>query len=389
MLCAGGDIIKSDRILAIEKDEALAVKAATALEEAGYKVVRAADALDELKKLCEACPELIIVARELSMVNGEDPYLRIRQASYLPIIVLGSQEEAAEMLKLGADAYIARPPSLSELVARVRALLRRKPRYDPPNHNPKLEIERQSKERTEFIDALIHEVKTPLTAILASSELMAVKLSGESSPLSELAQNLNSSAHNLKQRVAELIDFAQMQGAQPVLNLQPIDIHGVVKQVANQISTLLQSKAQKLSFELPGSLPYVEADSERVAQVLLNLLTNASKFSPANTNISLRVYPMDAFLTVEVVDCAPPINPREAELLFTPYYRSEQAKRTCGFGLGLSICKRLVELQGGKIWVHSQDEGNTFGFSLPLVASQKPWRESSVQGEVKNENPTD
>jgi len=75
------------------------------------------------------------------MVNGEDPYLRIRQASYLPIIVLGSQEEAAEMLELGADAYIPKPPSLSELVARVRALLRRKPRYDLPGDNPKPEIE--------------------------------------------------------------------------------------------------------------------------------------------------------------------------------------------------------------------------------------------------------
>ena len=250
-------------------------------------------------------------------------------------------------------------------------------------------LERQSKERTQFIDALVHEVKSPLTAILASSELMAVKLSGESSPLSEVAQNLDSSAHHLNRRVAELLDFAKMQGTQLVLNLQPVDIREVVKSVANQISTLLQSKGQNLSFELPVSLPFIKADSERVAQVLLNLLINAIKFSPANTNISLRVYTTDAFLTLEVVDSAPPINPREAKLLFTPYYRSEEAKRTHGFGLGLSICKRLVELQGGKIWVHSQDKGNIFGFSLPQVASEKPHRKSSTQGEVKNENPAD
>ena len=139
MLCLGGAIIKPARILVIEKDEALAVKAAVALEEAGFKVTRTADALDGLKKLYEAYPDLIIVARELPMVNGEDPCLRIRQASYLPIIVLGSQEEAAEMLELGADAYMTKPPCLSELVARVRALLRRKPRYDPPGDNPRLE----------------------------------------------------------------------------------------------------------------------------------------------------------------------------------------------------------------------------------------------------------
>ncbi len=140
-MCVGGDIIKPARILFIENDEALAVKAAAALEEAGYKVVRTTDALDGLKKLYEAYPDLIIVERELPMVNGEDPCLRIRQACYLPIIVLGNREEAAEMLESVADAYMTKPPSLKELVARVNALLRRKPGNDPPGDNPGLEIE--------------------------------------------------------------------------------------------------------------------------------------------------------------------------------------------------------------------------------------------------------
>lgn len=123
------------RILVVEKDEALRLKAAGALESAGYEVAIAVDALDGLKKLYETYPDLIIVARELPRVNGEDAYLRIRQASYLPIIVIGNREEAAEMLELGADAYVAKPPVLGELVARVRALLRRKPRQEPPGGN--------------------------------------------------------------------------------------------------------------------------------------------------------------------------------------------------------------------------------------------------------------
>jgi len=76
------------------------------------------------------------------MVDGEDACLRIRQASYLPLIVLGTKEEAAEVLELGADAYMTKPPSLRELVARVRTLLRRKPRYVPPVDSPRLEIEK-------------------------------------------------------------------------------------------------------------------------------------------------------------------------------------------------------------------------------------------------------
>ena len=132
---------KGGRILVIESDEALAVAEATALEEAGYTVARATDARDGLKKLYEAYPDLVIMARELPMVDGEDPCLRIRQASYLPIIVIGSNEGAAEMLELGADAYMTKPPSPVELVARVHSLLRRHQRYDPPGGNPGLEIE--------------------------------------------------------------------------------------------------------------------------------------------------------------------------------------------------------------------------------------------------------
>ena len=116
---------------------------AVALEEAGYTVEKTSDTLDGLKRLYEDYPDLVIVARELPMVGGEDPCLRIRQASYLPIIVLGSgsTDETAEMLELGADAYMMKPPSLIELVARVHSLLRRKPWFDPTGGEHKLEID--------------------------------------------------------------------------------------------------------------------------------------------------------------------------------------------------------------------------------------------------------
>jgi len=114
----------------------LAAKATAALEEAGYRADRAVDAQEGLRKLYEVYPDLIIAASELPMVNGEEALLRIRQASYLPIIVLGSEEEAVETLELGVDAYMTKPPSLGELVARVRALLRRKLKRDPQQAIP-------------------------------------------------------------------------------------------------------------------------------------------------------------------------------------------------------------------------------------------------------------
>ncbi|MBI3930528.1 MAG: response regulator transcription factor [Chloroflexi bacterium] len=96
-----------------------------------------------MKKLYEAYPDLIIMARELPLVNGEDPCLRIREACYLPIIAVGAAEEAVEILELGADAYVTKPVNLRELVARVQTLLRRKLRHNPPGDNSGSEIENQ------------------------------------------------------------------------------------------------------------------------------------------------------------------------------------------------------------------------------------------------------
>ncbi|HEY33280.1 MAG TPA: response regulator transcription factor [Dehalococcoidia bacterium] len=114
------------RILIIESDDALAVAEAKALETAGYTIIRGFNAFDGFKKLYESYPNLIIVDRELSMVEREDTCLRIRQVSDVPIVVIGTEEYAAETLELGADAYMTRPPSLTELVARVNSLLRRR-----------------------------------------------------------------------------------------------------------------------------------------------------------------------------------------------------------------------------------------------------------------------
>ena len=112
----------------------------TALEQEGYIVIKVADVLHGMKQLYEAYLDLIIMTRELPTVNGEDPYLRILEACYLPVIAVGAAEDAVEMLELGADAYMTKPLNLRELVARVKALLRWKLRHDPSKDNPGAEI---------------------------------------------------------------------------------------------------------------------------------------------------------------------------------------------------------------------------------------------------------
>ena len=127
--------MKQAKIILIEPDEALKVGIKAALEGAGFSVITAGNVLEGLKNAHESYPDLAIMANELPLVNGEEPVLYLRQTSYLPILVLGNDEEMAETLELGADAYMTKPPSLVELVARVRSLLRRKPRHGPRSDN--------------------------------------------------------------------------------------------------------------------------------------------------------------------------------------------------------------------------------------------------------------
>lgn len=252
----------------------------------------------------------------------------------------------------------------------------------------RLEIERQNRERIELIEALAHEIKTPLTPIVASSELLLEELATDNSPLRNLARNLTTGAQNLNRRISELMDFAKMQRAGLTFNLQSVDVHRLLEHVASEMTPLLRSRGQGLGLRVPASLPRARADPERVEQVLLNLLTNANKFSPGDTEISLRARQEDGSIVIEVADSAPRLTEEEVKSIFTPYYRSERVRRTHGVGLGLAICKHLVEIQGGRIWIgqNSETGGNIFGFSLPVSGEMEAAAELS---EVRDESPVD
>jgi DNA-binding response OmpR family regulator len=128
-------------VLIIEKDELVGIMLARALEAAGYEVIRAQDAREGLMKLYESYPDIIIINRGIPEIFGEDAFVRVRQASYLPLIVLGNSDDAAESLEMGADAFMTYPPSLRELVARVRNLLNRKLKSDNKNGGTGMNID--------------------------------------------------------------------------------------------------------------------------------------------------------------------------------------------------------------------------------------------------------
>jgi PAS domain S-box-containing protein len=233
------------------------------------------------------------------------------------------------------------------------------------------QIETEMKRRVEFTRALAHELKTPLTPMLISSQVLASELKEE--PLLSLARNISRGASNLNSRIDELLDLAKGEIGMLQLKTEPLDALQLFREVVEYVSPVASSRGQYLITELPDSLPLVKADKVRLRQIVLNLLNNALNFTPEGGRISLRAGQKDASLVVEVEDNGPGIAEEEHQHLFEPYHRMEVAgERLSGLGLGLALCKTLVDLHGGRIWVKSRaGEGSTFSFSLPLEAAEQ------------------
>jgi DNA-binding response OmpR family regulator len=118
--------MKNESILIVDNDTNVVLDKAPVLKKAGYNILITNDILYGMNKLYETNPDLLIVNQDLYKANKENPYIRVRRSSYVPIIVVGEEEKAAEMLELGADAYVVKPPDSSELIARIDSLMRRK-----------------------------------------------------------------------------------------------------------------------------------------------------------------------------------------------------------------------------------------------------------------------
>jgi len=231
------------------------------------------------------------------------------------------------------------------------------------------EIEAEAERKILFTRALVHELKTPLTPVLASSELLVSELQEE--PYLSLAKNIHSGAANLNRRIDELLDLARVEIGMLEVNPKAVDAHQLLLAIADDMKAMVTSNGQSLIVTIPPYLSPVWADEERLRQIVLNLLINASKFTPEGGRIMLRAKEEDSSLVVEVEDTGPGISKEEQKQLFQPYHRQiPDREHLSGLGLGLALCKYLVELHGGKIWVQSEiGQGSTFGFSIPLATA--------------------
>jgi PAS domain S-box-containing protein len=227
-------------------------------------------------------------------------------------------------------------------------------------------LEEEIQKRIEFTRALVHELKTPITPVLAAVELLMEEMDDQR--LIKLVESINRSANNLNLRIDELLDLARGETEMLQIEMETVDTLSLFNDVGYEMIPLALRNKQVLNFELPESLPSIEADRGRLRQIVMNLLNNAFKFTPAGGTVTLRASNDDENLIVDVEDTGPGINPEDLERLFEPYFRrTTDRERLSGLGLGLALAKNFVELHGGSIWVESEEgKGSIFHFTLPI-----------------------
>ena len=319
--------------------------------------------------------DLAIIPQLQSLTKNETGVLQKTQAELIiPILTKGKELVGLIILsrKLSQLGYSDEDERLILAVAnRMATELENAHLYDTEKII-RQQLEIQDTQKTEFLHSVAHELKTPLTAILSSSELLGRNLPIEPKLRKRIVDNVQKSAFSMNRRVAELLDLARIQIGQLDIKPEPLEINKAITEVAEQLDIVFAGKEQTLNLELPSSLPKVNADKEKLEQVLFNLLSNANKFSPTGSKITLKARKVGRKVIIEVEDSASPITEGEKKRIFDPYYRGEDSMkkdRFPGLGLGLYVSKRIVELHQGEIWVENKaGKGNIFAFSL--VASR-------------------
>jgi len=224
--------------------------------------------------------------------------------------------------------------------------------------------------RAHFIDILAHELKGPLTPMISSSELLQDLVeTGSDENLKRIAANIHTSANILATRLEELLELARYSRGTFRLNCVSTDIPKFIKEIAARYTPTVDGSGHELVVSVQDSLPVIELDPSRMEQVLINLLSNACKYSPPNTVIRMMVKQENNSLVIEVADQGEGLSEEDQKHLFQPYYRLKQNRnKSPGLGLGLSICNLLVKAHSGTIGVSSQKGvGSTFRVILPLT----------------------
>jgi signal transduction histidine kinase len=264
------------------------------------------------------------------------------------------------------------PPEVVEVLktfATQSALAIQNARLFREIENKSRQLEVASQHKSEFLANMSHELRTPLNAIIGFSEVLTERMFGElNEKQDEYLRDIYASGQHLLSLINDILDLSKIEAGRMELEAADFDLPSAIDDALILVRERASRRGIALGHSVDDRLGQIRGDERKVKQVLLNLLSNALKFTPAGGRIEVRARVQDDVAEIAVTDTGVGIAPEDQEAVFEEFRQVGAAdNKVEGTGLGLALSRKFIELHGGRIWVKSQvGQGSTFTFTLPV-----------------------
>jgi two-component system, NtrC family, sensor kinase len=299
-----------------------------------------------------------------------DTLIRFGYRALLSVPLL-REEQIIGSLSLTRKAPGEYPPEVIEVLktfATQSALAIQNARLFREIADKSRQLEVASRHKSEFLANMSHELRTPLNAIIGFSEVLNERMFGElNDKQAEYLRDIHASGTHLLSLINDILDLSKIEAGRMELELTNFDLPAAMENAVTLVRERAGRKGVTVRVAVEERVGAIRGDERKVRQVLLNLLSNAIKFTPEGGRIDVRGVPVDGAVEVSVSDTGVGIAPEDLEAVFEEFRQvGASAAKQEGTGLGLTLCRKFIELHGGKIWVTSAvGAGSTFTFRLP------------------------
>lgn len=389
-----GTVSQQPRILIVEDDPANVDLMKAQLHGEGYSVDSAGDGEEALLHVAQNRPDLVLLDIMIPKKSGFEVCKKIKKTEEtrsIPVIMvtaLKDMESRVKGIAVGADDFLSRPVDKSELVARVRSMLRIKQLHDElarefrnsRKSSEKLNLQQRvlksmstqlmqaSHLKYEFIVNMSHAQRTPLNVIIGFSEMLQDELIGKlNEKQAKYVSNILASGRELQGLITNIVDVFKIDAGKVPLETTEFSLKDAIESSLDAFEAMAREKNLQVSVLVAPEVPRIQADPQKLSTILENLLSNAIKFTPAGGRVEVTAEQLDDCVRVCVADSGIGLSSDDCEKVFSEFYKvSDTAAPNPGSGLGLTISRKLLMMHGGEIWAESEKgAGAKFIFTLP------------------------